>query len=334
MPSETSIAAVLDAAERAAFFPGGLGEELDVLIGPDRLFDPTSSGVDFLTFLARHRPEALVTHWATPTLPDTAPEHLRYVAHATGSVRRIVPRSFLESGVRVTNWGDIAAEPVAESALMMTLAALRETQHWGREMHERGRWREGSGEARTLFERRVALHGFGRIARALLGLLKPFRVTVLAFSEGVPDDFVRLHGAEPVASLEALFSSGADILVELEALTPRTSGSVREMHLRALPPGAVFVNCGRGPVVDEAALERIAAEGRLRLALDVFSIEPLPTASLLRGPNNVTLTPHVGGPTPDRYPACGRMVLDNLRRWERGETLTSELTLQAYDLST
>lgn len=334
MPRHASIAAVLDTAELAAFFPGDTGEELRALIGPDGLFNPETSGETFPAFLARRRPEALVTHWATPILPATAPEPLRYIAHTTGSVRKIIPRAYLEAGVRVTNWGDVAAEPVAEATLMLILAALRETQHWGRELHDRARWRAGRGQGRTLFDRRVAIHGFGRIARALLVLLKPFRVTVQVFSEGVPADFIRQHGAEPVASLEALFASGAEVLVELEALTPRTAGSVREENLRALPDDSVFVNCGRGPVVDGPALERVAAEGRLRLALDVYPIEPLPASSALRGPANITLMPHVAGPTPDRYADCGRGVIDNLHRWLRGEALVSELSLQAYDQST
>lgn len=334
MSRQTSLAAVLDSAELAAFFPGPLGEELRALIGPEGLFDPGTSEERVSDFLDRLRPSALVTHWATPALPASAPEYLRYIAHTTGSVRKIIPRAYLEAGVRVTNWGDVAAEPVAEAALMLILAALRETQHWGRELHERARWREGRGKGLTLFDRRVAIHGFGRIARALLVLLKPFRVKVQVFSEGVPAGFIREHGAEPAASLEALFASGADVLVELEALTPRTAGSVREEHLRALPADAVFVNCGRGPVVDGPALERVAAEGRLRLALDVYPVEPLPASSALRGPAGITLMPHVAGPTPDRYPDCGRDVIDNLHRWLRGETLASELTLQAYDLST
>jgi phosphoglycerate dehydrogenase-like enzyme len=96
----------------------------------------------------------------------------------------------------------------------------------------------------------------------------------------------------------------------------------------------VFVNNGRGKVVDEEALGRVAQAEHLFLALDVFSQEPLPIDSPFRGLPNVTLMPHAGGPTPDRYPHCGRFALDNLIRFEKGEVLLAELTLTAYDLST
>ncbi len=247
----------------------------------------------------------------------------------------MVPRSLVAAGLRVSNWGDGAAETVAENILMLILAALRRTQFWGREMHERSGWRTDYGGARTLFERNVAIHGFGRIARALLPLLAPFRASryVLIRKEFRPNIFGHTEYAL-FKTLEELFASDADILVELEALTPRSENSVREEHLRSLSPGSVFVNSGRGAVVDEAALERIASEGNLQIALDVYGAEPLPAKSPLRGLPNVTLMPHVGGPTEDRYPAIGQFALDNLQRWRSGEPLEAEITLGIYDAST
>ncbi len=329
-----SVIIALTPAEWSAFFPGSLGEDLIRLTRAENAINPTAPGMDWPGLLAAKRPAVLVSHWSTPPLPEAALEHLRYVAHVAGSVRQLLPRHFLEHGVRVSNWGDLAAETVAEHALLLALAALRETQYWGGVMHERAGWRTGHGDGRTLFDRRVAIHGFGRIARTLLGLLKPFRVRVEVFSEGVDPDFIRQYGAEPLPNLESLFGSGADVLMELEALTPRSKGSVEERHLRALRPGTVLVNCGRGAVVDESALVRVAREGHLRIALDVFAEEPLPHASPLRGLPNVTLTPHVSGPTPDCFPRCGQLVLDNLSRWLDGRPLLSELDLRAYDLST
>jgi phosphoglycerate dehydrogenase-like enzyme len=328
------IAAALSRSEMAAFFPGSLSEELFSLTGPEGLFDPNQEGANWPYFLKQLRPAALVSHWSTPRLPDDAADYLNYVAHVTGAVRNLLPREFLERGVRVTNWGDGAAETVAEGTLMLILSALRQTQHWGREMHERAGWRCNFGDGRTLFDRHVAIHGFGRIARALVKLLVPFRVRVSAYSEGVPHDFIRQHGVEPLPSLEALFGCGADILAELEALTPRSRFSVREEHLRALREGAVFVNTGRGSVVDEAALVQIATEGWLRIALDVYDVEPVLPDSPLRGPAHVTLMPHVSGPTPDCFPSIGRATLDNLHRWKNGEPLHSEVTPAAYDIST
>src|SRR5688572_30317844 len=85
MPRSSSLAAILDSAELAGFFPGALGEELRALIGPEGLFNPGSADETVTDFLERRRPEAVITHWATPALPATAPTDLRYIAHTTGS---------------------------------------------------------------------------------------------------------------------------------------------------------------------------------------------------------------------------------------------------------
>jgi phosphoglycerate dehydrogenase-like enzyme len=87
-------------------------------------------------------------------------------------------------------------------------------------------------------------------------------------------------------------------------------------------------------VVDEADLLRVAREGRLQIALDVFEHEPLPADSPLRGLPNVTLLPHLAGPTRDRRRDAGALALKNLRAYLRGEPLEAVVTLEVYDRST
>ena len=137
-------------------------------------------------------------------------------------------------------------------------------------------------------------------------------------------------GVKMVSSPEELFSEN-DILVEAAALTPQTYRSVNEKLLRSIRPGGVFVNIGRGAVVDEEALVRVAAESRIHVALDVYDVEPLPVESPLRGMPNVTLLPHIAGPTKDRRRDCGAFALENLSCFLNHKTLKSELTLDLYD---
>ena len=323
----------LTEAELCAFFPNDLRGELFALF-PTTCVLQGSTTKQLTEFLVSQRSQVLLSCWQTPPLTTTLYSDLRYVCHVTGSVRSLVPRSLIEAGLVVSNWGDGAADTVAEGILMLMLASLRQTQYWGREMHERGEWRTDNGGARTLFDRTIAIHGFGRIARALIDLLVPFRTTNIAYSEGVPVDYIRRHGAEPVDSLNDLFSSGADIVVEIEALTQQSAGTVRQEHFNSMKAGSVYINSGRGAVVDEHALERVAVEGRIHVALDVYATEPLPKHSPLRGLPNVTLMPHIGGPTVDRYPAIGRYALDNLHRWLDGRSLAAQITLPIYDSST
>jgi phosphoglycerate dehydrogenase-like enzyme len=109
---------------------------------------------------------------------------------------------------------------------------------------------------------------------------------------------------------------------------------VTERHLRLIRPGGVFVNVARGAVVDEAALARVAAEGRIQVGVDVFTEEPLPAASPLRGLRNVSLTPHLAGPTTDRRCDAGAFALANLRAYATGRHLQAVVTPEVYDRST
>lgn len=282
--------------------------------------------------LERLRPEILISCWSTPRLPDewlAQPDcPLRYVCHLTGSVRQLVPRSFLEEGGRVTNWGSNAARQVAEHALLLTLSALRNSTRWKTLSHP-----NKLKATRTLFGQNVAIHGFGQIARALLELLRPFGVHVRVFAPGVPPTLVRSHGAEPCSSLREV-AAASSVFIDCEALTAESEGSINREVLAALPDDGVFVNVGRGRVVDEAALVAEAASGRLRIAIDVVIDEPLDPNSPIAQLSNIIYSPHVAGPTGDRLRHCGQLAIDNISHFLQNEPLEAEVTLESYDRST
>lgn len=342
-PPPTATGAVLIAIserERSDFLPTFRPGSTDI---PGALsvtwFDPKKSSADGWSALLRElRPEVLVSCWTTPPLPADASGRpgLRYLCHLTGSVRRLVPRDFIVHGGQVSNWGDAVCPQVAEHALLLALLALRNGAGWRGYIRDLGPTHANPVVAlgtRTLFGRRVGLHGFGRVARALISLLKPFGAEVSVWSEGVPADFIRSHGARACASLHELFS-GSEVLIECEALTPQNALSVDAAALAALPDGAVFVNVGRGAVVDEAALEREAARGRLRIALDVVHEEPMTSASAIFAHESAVFSPHIAGPTADRYDHCGRFALDNVARYFAGLPVLAPITLADYDRAT
>src|SRR5207253_5966126 len=99
------------------------------------------------------------------------------------------------------------------------------------------------------------------------------------------------HGACP-AGLDELLSR-ADVVSVHCPLTPDTRHLIGERALRLMKPTAVLLNTARGPVVDEAALTRALAEGRVAGAgLDVLEQEPPDAANPLLRLDNVVLTPH------------------------------------------
>jgi phosphoglycerate dehydrogenase-like enzyme len=309
--------------------------------GPERLtslfpnahfYSPDATNPGWASWLAAVRPNILVTSWSTPLIPEDLPE-LQYVCHVGGSVKRTVPRALIERGVTVTNWGETVSDGLAEAALLLALSALRRSHYFSDQMHRKRAWPTYPLGTRTLFERRVGIHGFGASARKLVALLKPFRARISAFSGNVPAELFQSFGVKRCSSLEELFAT-SEVLFEMEALTPQTSRVVTEKLLRLLPQDAAFVNVARGAIVDEEAAIRVATEGKVRLALDVYDEEPLSADSPLRDLPEATLFPHVASPTDDRLHRCGDFALENLERYLGGAPVTARVDLDIFDRST
>jgi phosphoglycerate dehydrogenase-like enzyme len=325
----------LSDAEVADFLPGPLWGELEKLLpGYRRLRLPLSGPDDWERMWRGSPADILISAWQTPSLNSTLRpadlKPLRYVCHLAGSIRKLVPRELIEQGLMVTNWGSSISATVAECTLMLILMALRRASYWAVAMHRDGAWKNGSTYTQSLLGRRVGIHGFGSISQCLVPMLSPFTSQIQAFSPNVPEAIFSSLGVKRLATLEELFAE-SDVVVELAAATPENHHIVTEKHLRLIPEGGVFVNIGRGSVVDSDGLHRVAREGRLQIALDVFEQEPLPMDSPLRGLANVTLLPHLGGPTRDRRRDAGALAVKNLRAFLRGEPLDAVVTLEVYD---
>jgi phosphoglycerate dehydrogenase-like enzyme len=246
-------------------------------------------------------------------------------------VHSLVPRLLVKRGVLVSNWGTAISYTVAEHAVLLTLAALRNLPLWPLYL-EMPADRVARMGTRGLRGKRVGIHGFGGIAREVVDMLQGFKVDIFAYSAGVPSELFQTHGVRECTSLEELFST-SDVLIECEGLNASTRGSVSAPVLDELHDGAVFVNVGRGAVVDEAHLQRMAASGRVRVALDVFAMEPLKPGSPWLDIPAACISPHIGGPTADAGPICGEHGLQNVRRYLRGEAIEGTITLDLYDRS-
>ncbi|MEO6246215.1 MAG: NAD(P)-dependent oxidoreductase [Opitutaceae bacterium] len=326
---------MLTPTESREFFPGPLLGQLRALAPECELVDPTElTAAAIEAKIAAFNPEVLVACWKTPRLPADLPARLRYICYLVGSLKKLLDRRHLDGRAVVTNWGGSISRTVAEAALFHVLACLRNSSHWAIAMHQPGvaAWKNGPHDSRSLFSRRVGLHGFGPVARELVALLRPWNCPVTVFAPDVTDDLARGYGIERATSLDTLFAEN-EILVELAPLIPATTGIVTEKILRLIRPGGVFVNVGRGAVVDEAALLRLAHEGNIAIGLDVFTQEPLPADSGFRALPHVSLTPHTAGPTIDRYPDAGAFALENLRAYAADRPLEAIVTPEIFDQS-
>ena len=234
---------------------------------------------------------------------------LRGVVLASAGYEHALP--YLPDGVDLANAVGVHDTATAEMALTLILASQRELPGYVLAQAD-GRWdRSGAGQRRSLADSRVVVVGYGGIGRALSRrlLASECEVVAVASRERPGDDLVgHVHGIDELPAL----LPGADILVLAVPLTDATRGLVDATALAALPDDALVVNVARGPVVDNEALRRECAAGRLRAALDVTDPEPLPEGHPLWSTPGVLVSPHVGGGTPASYPRMGRYLTRQL----------------------
>jgi phosphoglycerate dehydrogenase-like enzyme len=173
------------------------------------------------------------------------------------------------------------------------------------------RWSEA--KPRELLGATVLIVGFGSIGRAVKRRLEPFGVTVVGVARHARD------GVHATAELPELLGQ-ADAVVVLTPLTAETRGVFDAALLARMRDGALFVNAGRGAVVDTDALLAELTSGRLRAVLDVVDPEPLPDDHPLWDAA-LAITPHNAGDTPAADERAVRFAIEQLVRFARGEPL-------------
>jgi phosphoglycerate dehydrogenase-like enzyme len=210
------------------------------------------------------------------------------------------------------------AEPVAEHALALILAGLRQLK-----IRARARtWGQPAGE--SLFGQPVTVVGAGGIAAVLLRLLEPFGtpVTVVRRQAGPVAGAARTVGVDRLT--EAL--AGARAVVLTVALTPQTRGLIGRAELAAMEPDGWLVNVARGGVVDTEALVQALRAGQIGgAALDVTEPEPLPAGHPLWDLPNCLITPHTADTEEMTQPLLAGRIAENVRRLAAGQDLVGLL---------
>lgn len=192
--------------------------------------------------------------------------------------------------------------------------ALR--HHLGMDAHIQGQdgvWLLGAPPLAR--DRKLCVLGLGALGAACAAQLSALNFDVHGWARTAKD----VAGVTCHAGSDGLRAavSGADILVLLLPETPDTLNIVDRDLLALLANGAVVINPGRGPLIDDAALLAALDSGALGHAtLDVFRIEPLPADHPFWSHPKVTVTPHIASET--RASSASEVIAENIRRGEVG----------------
>ena len=217
--------------------------------------------------------------------------------------------------ITLTNLAGFFADPVAESILAGILSLYRGMDRFARLKDEKN-WVGDPlrKELRSLRGRRVVLFGRGAINHRLREMLRPFDCEIAAFG----------RDWEETTFDKAL--AAADIVVSTVPDTPATRGVFGHQRLNQLKQSCLFVNFGRGSVVDEVALVEALQAGRLGGAvIDVTLDEPLPTRHGLWSCPNTIVTQHTGGGSDDEIDRKIVAFAENLARYRRGDDLAGSV---------
>ena len=223
-------------------------------------------------------------------------------------------RAAAERGIIVTNTPDVLTEEVADLAIGLLLATLRQIPQADRFIRK-GLWEAGGFPlSPSLRGRTVGILGLGRIGRAIARRLEGF---------GVP---IHYHGRRSQADLTYQYHSTPTALADaVDVLIVSTTGGAGTLRLvdatvlQALGPNGVLINVARGSVVDEPALiEALSAGAILSAGLDVFDAEPRVPRRLLEM-ENIVLLPHIGSASVRTRDAMADLTVDNLVSWFSGK---------------
>lgn len=222
-------------------------------------------------------------------------------------------------GVVVSNGAGTNADCVADHALALLLAAVRAVPQYDAACRA-GVWRDALPERPMLAGRRLGVVGLGHIGRKVARRAAGFDIET-GYHSRTPRDGVTSRYFDSLLDL----ARWSDFLVVATPGGDATRHLIDRAVLDALGPDGFLVNVARGSVVDTAALADALRERTLGgAALDVYEGEPEPPAALL-DLDNVVLTPHVAGTSPQSVDATVDHFIENARRHFAGDEVLTPI---------
>ncbi|MFZ0813726.1 MAG: 2-hydroxyacid dehydrogenase [Bradyrhizobium sp.] len=220
-----------------------------------------------------------------------------------------------EHNIVVTNTPDVLTEEVADIAMGLLIATVREFIKADRYLRS-GLWttQQYPLSVGSLRDRKVGIVGLGRIGQAVARRLDASLVPVVYHSRNPVAGVKHKHYPDLIEMAKAV-----DTLVVIVPGGPSTAKMINADVLKALGPRGVVVNVARGSVIDEEALIAALKSGTILAAgLDVFAKEPA-VPDELKAMQNVVLLPHIGSASVVTRNAMDQLVVDNLKTWFAGK---------------
>jgi D-3-phosphoglycerate dehydrogenase / 2-oxoglutarate reductase len=259
----------------------------------------------------------------TKQVLEKAPR-LKVIGRAGVGVDNVDLEAATSAGVLVMNTPGGNAVSVAEHTLAVMLAMARSVPQ-ASESTRAGKWEKKKFLGSELRGKTLGIVGLGSIGREVVRRAKTFEMKIVAHDPYVSSQTAADLGVA-LLPLNELFAQ-ADYITLHVALTPETDGMLNAAAFAQMKPGVRIVNCARGELIDEVALEQALRSGHVAgAALDVFRTEPPGENALFQIPS-VVATPHIAGSTEEAQEIVGVRIVEQVV-----EYLTSGVALNAVNM--
>ncbi|GGM29702.1 glycerate dehydrogenase [Paraliobacillus quinghaiensis] len=247
---------------------------------------------------------------------------LKWIMLLSAGMDEMPLQAIKENGIKLTNVRAIHQIPMAEYAISMLLNAYRQNDTLWRNQYAR-EW-DSSLEIKEISNRTMTIVGAGAIGEELARLAKAFRMKTIGVSRsGKPsDNFDQMYQTNEI--LKGL--KEADFVVSILPSTEETLYIYKQEHFKEMKDSAVFLNMGRGDVVQSETLIMALDQNQISHAiLDVFEQEPLPKTHPLWQHPKVTMTPHISGVSLHYIPRALELFEKNLKTYLKDGSLVVNL---------
>ncbi|MBR2809787.1 MAG: hydroxyacid dehydrogenase [Solobacterium sp.] len=251
----------------------------------------------------------MIANHPLPAEAIQAAENLRMVDVAFTGIDHVAMDACRQKGITVCNAAGYSTQTVAELVLGMAICALRNLVKADAQVRNGGT-AAGLG-GREIAGRTVGIIGLGAIGLACAKLFLAFGAKVIAYNRSEKEEAKAL-GIE-YRTLDEVLSESDIISLNLPN-NKETKGLISKEKIALMKPDAVFINCARGPIVDNKALADALNNDELGFAcIDVFDMEPpLPEDYPLLHAKHTMLTPHQGFISEEAMVRRAKIVFDNV----------------------
>lgn len=242
--------------------------------------------------------------------------NLKWIFVASAGVEKMPAQAIMERNILVSNVRGIHKTPMAESMLAHILA-IKRALPWMYEQQKKSEWSKKAKQS-ELRDSTALILGPGAIGSEVGRLLQAFGVTTIGCNRSGKEAAYMDNIVCFDQLIEAL--PKADIVISVLPKTDETTHLLKQEHFKAMKSNAIFMNFGRGNLVEEDTLIHAIQSGEIGYAvLDVFEQEPLAVDHPLWSLPNVIVSPHISSHSSRYVERSLHIFKPSLEKWLRGE---------------